>query len=162
MNDLQTKIGSGLNKIQGSLQTGKQKIQSAQEISQYKRLIQETSLERNQILLQLGEDVYKKLRSQEIHLDDWEQKAASLTALDHKIYQARQLIAAANAQSIHSQACPNCESSVTPDDKFCGSCGTKIDFPAEETAIETKVCVHCEEQIPTSSLFCICCGIKTV
>ena len=33
MSELQTKIGGGLNKIQGSLQQGKQKIQVAQETS---------------------------------------------------------------------------------------------------------------------------------
>ncbi|WP_191991871.1 zinc ribbon domain-containing protein [Bacillus aerolatus] len=162
MSDLQTKIGGGLNKLQDSLQTGKQKIQSAQEISQYKRLIQETYLERNEILLQLGEEVYKKLRSQEIHSDEWAQKAASLSALDHKIYQAQQAIAAANAQSAISRTCPNCQNPITADDKFCGSCGTKVEIPSTETDVETKTCAHCEEQIPASALFCICCGVKTV
>ena len=63
MADIYEKIGSGINKIQGNLQ-------SSQSISQYKKVIQEASLKRTEILIHLGEEVYKKFRVKEIESEE--------------------------------------------------------------------------------------------
>ena len=99
MNELHEKLGSGINKIQESLQTNKQKIQNAQDVNQYKRIIQEASLKRNEILLQLGEELYKKLRSKEIESDELSKKMPSLIELDYSIFKAQQAIAQLNTNS---------------------------------------------------------------
>ena len=54
MADIYEKIGSGINKIQGNLQ-------SSQNISQLRKVIQEASLKRTEILIQLGEEVYQEV-----------------------------------------------------------------------------------------------------
>ena len=74
MNELYEKIGSGINKIQGT-------IQSSQTLSQYKKVIQDTTVKRTEILVQLGEEVYKKLRNKEIESDDLKSKSSYLDGI---------------------------------------------------------------------------------
>ncbi|WP_100401601.1 zinc ribbon domain-containing protein [Bacillus sp. FJAT-42315] len=162
MSDLQTKLGGGLNKIQDGLQFGKQKIQIVQEVSQLKKLIQESNLERNELLIQLGEEVYKKIRMKELSNENWSTKVAALSIVDLKIYQAQQAITEINKASVQQNACPNCQNPITSEDKFCGSCGTKVEQEKPVDNIETVDCTICEEQIPISSKFCPCCGTQRV
>lgn len=162
MNELQDKLGSGLNKIQDSLQTNKQKLQNAQTINQYKRSIQENGMKRNEILLQLGEELYKKLRSNEINpTEELTKKMTSLMEFDHVIFKSQQSIAELNSQSHTEYACNSCGSPVTSEDKFCGGCGVKVELPKSDTAVEKSTCPSCEEQIPLNAVFCNCCGLKT-
>ncbi|MFJ8245984.1 zinc ribbon domain-containing protein [Peribacillus asahii] len=160
MNDLHEKLGSGLNKIQDSLQTNKQKFQNAQGVNQHKKIIQEASLKRNEILLQLGEELYKKLRSNEIQSDKLSSKVASLIDLDRSIFQSQQAIAELTTHSTMDHSCTACGSTVTSDDKFCGSCGAKVELPKREILTETATCPTCEEHIPVHAMFCNCCGTK--
>ncbi|MFB5284754.1 MULTISPECIES: zinc ribbon domain-containing protein [Peribacillus] len=162
MNDLHEKLGSGLNKIQDSLQTNKQKFQNAQGINQHKRIIQEASLKRNEILLQLGEELYKKLRCNEIQSDELSNKVASLIDLDRSIFKAQQAITELNAYSTADHSCTSCGATITSDDKFCGSCGTKVELPEQAVVTETVPCQICEEQISVHAVFCNCCGTKVV
>lgn len=162
MNELQDKLGSGLNKIQDSLQTNKQKLQNAQTINQYKRSMQEASIKRNEILLQLGEEVYKKLRKNEISSsDELTKKMTSIMELDRTIYKSQQSISELNTKSDAQFACNSCGSPVTSEDKFCGGCGARVELPKSDVNVETSACPACEEQIPLNASFCNCCGLKT-
>lgn len=150
MSEIYEKIGSGINKIQGNLQT-------TQVIAQHKKVIQDSSQKRIEILVQLGEEVYKKLRNKEIESEELTRKVGPLLELDRRIYQSQQTI---NAQSTSNLVCPSCGASLTEDDKFCGSCGSKIEHITKEEVTETKICSSCEEKIPVQAAFCNCCGTK--
>ena len=120
MADIYEKIGSGINKIQGNLQ-------SSQSISQYKKVIQEASLKRTEILIQLGEEVYKKFRVKEIESEELKTQVSSLIELDQKIYQSQLAIAELYAQS-KEHSCPQCNAPITEGDRFCGGCGSKVEL----------------------------------
>lgn len=152
MSEIYEKIGSGINKIQGSLQ-------SSQAVSMHKKAIQEAGLKRSEILIQLGEELYKKYRNGEFESSELGKKVEALKEFDRKIYEAKQAIAKLQAESTDHH-CPNCGVKVTVDDKFCGSCGTKLELYTQEEVTETKVCSSCEEEIPFDAAFCSCCGTK--
>lgn len=162
MSELQAKLGGGLNKIQDSLQQGKQKIQTAQEIGQYRKIIQESGSIRGQALMQLGEEVYRKIRSGELHSENFSSSISSITESDVKIYQAQSAISLLNQKSGVEHACSTCGTAVTEADKFCGSCGSPVEISVQEEAAETAVCPSCEQQIPAHASFCTCCGTHLV
>lgn len=154
MSEIYEKIGSGINKIQGT-------IQSSQNRSQLKKTIQEASLKRTEILVGLGEEVYKKLRAGEIESEDLRIKAGTLMELDHNIYLAQQAIAILNA-SEPNPICPACGAQIAEGDKFCGGCGNKIEMPNQVTSGPLKQCPACDERIPEIASFCNCCGTKLI
>ncbi len=152
MADIYEKIGSGINKIQGNLQ-------SSQSISQYKKVIQEASLKRTEILIQLGEEVYKKFRVKEIESEELKTQVSSLIELDQKIYQSQLAIAELYAQS-KEHSCPQCDAPITEGDRFCGGCGSKVELQVPKSDSATKICSTCQEKIPETAQFCSCCGVK--
>lgn len=162
MSDLQTKLGGGLNKLQDSLQQGKQKLQTAQEISQYKKEIQELLESRCDLILKLGEDTYRKIRANEIQDQQLREYLLDIAQLDVKVFKAEKaldLLIQKNASS----TCSSCGTTLNGDDKFCGSCGQKQE---ERTALtnlaQMVICPTCEEQTPTDATFCSCCGSRLV
>lgn len=159
MSDLQSTLGSGLNKIQDSLQHGKQKIQTAQEVSQYKKVLYEAGTERGELLLKLGETVYQMVRNGSLQHDEFRKYQQPITELDQKMFQAQQAIALLNAKNAEQHVCSGCGTVVTDLDKFCGSCGARVELPEEKPAQEMKACLSCEEMIPEEAQFCTCCGI---
>ncbi|MTH54562.1 zinc ribbon domain-containing protein [Bacillus mangrovi] len=161
MSDLQSTLGSGLNKIQGSLQQGKQKIQTAQEVSQYKKALYEAGTERGELLLKLGESVYQMVRNGELQHDEFKKYQQPIMVLDQKMFQAQQAIALLSAKSSEQHICSACGTAVTEQDKFCGSCGARVEIPEQQPAQEMKPCPSCEEMIPEEARFCTCCGIHT-
>lgn len=152
MADIYEKIGSGINKIQGNLQT-------TQSISQYKKVIQEASLKRTEILIQLGEEVYKKFRVKEIESEELKTQVSSLIELDQKIFQSQQAIAEIYAQT-KEHSCPQCGAPITEEDRFCGGCGSKVELQVPKSDSATKICSTCQEKIPETAQFCSCCGVK--
>jgi hypothetical protein len=158
MSDLQSKLGGGLNKIQDSLQQGKQKLHTAQEVSQYKKVISENTEKRAEIILKLGEVVYKKIRSGEIQDSELRSISQDVISLDQLIYRTEVMLGKLNEKSLNNQSCPSCGNALTAGDKFCGSCGYKVEeIQAAETE-ETAACPTCEEQVSVNAAFCGCCG----
>jgi len=158
MSDLQSKLGGGLNKIQGSLQQGKLKIQTAQELNQYNKMIAEGLDERTEIILKIGEEVYKKLRSGDLQDESLGELAKDIVFLDQKIFQARKMVERANESSKEENTCSNCQSKLAPGDKFCGSCGYMVQETEKQEDIELIACSHCQELVPGNAAFCSCCG----
>lgn len=153
-------IGGGLNKLQDSLQQGKQKLKNAQEISQYKKIILENSERRADYILKLGEEAYRKLRSGEVQDHGLHDIVNDIAALDQVVFKAQKTLDALNQQEVQ-QACQNCNNPIGPNDKFCVSCGHKVET-ASTTEEETMTCPTCEEHVPANALFCICCGYRLV
>ncbi|MFF2446494.1 zinc ribbon domain-containing protein [Neobacillus sp. NPDC058068] len=162
MSDLQTKLGGGLNMLQDSLQQGKQKLQVAQEISQYRKLVQENSERRADLLLKLGEDTYRRIRTGDVQDPQLREYVLKIAELDRGIFQTQKALEQLNRKS-DTWACSNCGTQIGANDKFCGSCG-QIQEPIAigNDTEETAVCPTCEEQVPAQAKFCACCGSRMV
>jgi hypothetical protein len=158
MSDLQSKLGGGLNRIQDSLQQGKQKLHTVQEMNQYKRVIQESSEKRAEIIIKLGEVVYKKIRSGEIEDADFKTIIQDVIKLDQLVYRAEVELEKLQEKSINNFSCPSCNTPILPGDKFCGACGSKVEEAKGEENVEKAPCPACEEQVPVHATFCGCCG----
>ncbi|EIT86250.1 hypothetical protein A374_06611 [Fictibacillus macauensis ZFHKF-1] len=160
MSDLQSKVGDGLTKIQGSLQTGKQKLQTAQEMGQLRKRSSEAAAKRMESIVALGEEVYNLMRKGEILLPTLTGHVEGIQAHDRVIYEVNQTLAAMNAKPADTSKC-QCGAPLQPTDKFCGSCGQKVQIPDATTEQAfTLQCPTCTEMIPSGSAYCGCCGHK--
>lgn len=160
MSDIQTKLGEGLNLLQGSLQQGKQKLQIAQEISQLKKSLQEAIDQRANLMIKIGEHVYKMLRVSSLHDDTLAEMAQPLLDLDKQIYQIQQSLEKLNKTTATGNACSNCGSPVSENDRFCGSCGFKIESMNTVDHEKRIQCGTCSATVPSTAQFCGCCGVK--
>lgn len=161
MNEFQNKVGGSLNKIQDSLQQGKQKLQTVQEISQIEQSLSALRQKRQELIVLMGNKVHKKLRLNEITDTDFQEISTNIEAIDKNIYQQARAVDQLKTSSQNIYICTSCNSEVNPSDKFCGSCGTPVVI-METVEEELKSCQECEEEIPHSALFCPCCGNPTV
>lgn len=162
MSNLQTKLGGSINKIQDSLQQGKQKFQTVQEMSQYKKEIQDISAARSSLILKLGEEAYQKIRTGELSDSKLHGYVVEIANLDSQIYQAQKALEELNQKSA-TKTCTNCGATIDHDDKFCGYCGQKQETATDmNRQAELVICPTCEEQIPANGSFCPCCGSRLV
>ncbi|MDY0278716.1 MAG: zinc-ribbon domain-containing protein, partial [Acholeplasma sp.] len=107
-----------------------------------KRRIQNRKIE----LEQLEKETKKDLQQREDVIDLREhQKTVDLRKLDieEKAVEHQKTLS-------KTKKCPQCDSNVTDDDKFCPECGFKLDL----------TCKHCGKKYPTNSKFCPFCGEK--
>ncbi|MGM9988916.1 MAG: zinc ribbon domain-containing protein [Bacillaceae bacterium] len=157
MSELQTKLGGGLNKIQDSLQKSKAKLQTAQEVNQYKRTINENVDKRTTVMIQLGEFVYKKFRAGELQDEQLKDIAKKVIEYDINIYKAEKIIAQLSAKE-ENHVCSGCGEEVLPEDKFCGSCGHLIENSQQKEVYGLVVCRICEQEVQKDTTYCQCCG----
>ena len=160
MSDLQMKIGDGITKLQGSLQQGKQKLQTVQEISQLKKTGTEASAKRLELIVDLGEKVYELIRRGAVELPNLTQTVETIQQQDAIVYQVNKTVSEMNSKNEDSHTC-ECGTSVNSNVKFCGSCGKKVVIP-ESVNYDTYThqCLTCGEMNPNGSSFCGCCGSK--
>ncbi|MCI0767784.1 zinc ribbon domain-containing protein [Bacillus sp. TL12] len=159
MSDLQTKLGSGMNKLQEGIEQGKMKLQVAQEIAQLKKEIQVQLHKKTEVLLELGQQVYVQMRDTGVKEGALKQLVAPIQEFDILIYQARKRIVELQKQQGEKATC-ECGGSLSISDKFCGSCGKPNPMLAVESSVEKVACISCNEHIATESIFCPVCGIK--
>lgn len=159
MSDLQTKLGSGMNKLQEGIEQGKMKLQVAQEIAQLKKEIQVQLQKKTEVLLDLGQKVYVELRDSGVNEAELKQLVTPIQAFDVAIYQARKRIVELQKQQGEKATC-ECGGSLSINDKFCGSCGKPNPMLAVESSEEKVACVSCNEHIAKNSIYCPVCGIK--
>ncbi|WP_252502117.1 zinc ribbon domain-containing protein [Sporosarcina sp. Marseille-Q4943] len=158
---IQTKIGGGLNKLQDTIQTGKQKMQLVQETSQVKTEMEQIRQERIKLIIQLGNDIHLKIRKGLEKDENLLKLSALIERLDKEIYsKAKQLELLKAQQASDTASCSGCKNPVQPTDKFCGHCGEAV--AQQKTSEETleKACMNCETNITESAVFCPCCGIS--
>lgn len=159
LSDLQTKLGSGMNKLQEGIEQGKMKLQVVQEIAQLKKEVQDQLHKKTEILLELGQQTYVQLRGSGVKEEQLQQLVAPIQHFDIAVYQARKRIAELQKQQGEKGTC-ECGSSLSLTDKFCGTCGKPNSMMIVEKHIETVACASCNEQIAKSAIFCPVCGIK--
>ncbi|BBW97840.1 zinc ribbon domain-containing protein [Geobacillus sp. FSL W8-0032] len=157
--DLQTKISGGITKIQQSIEQGKQKLQIAQEINKCKNVIEETVEKRAEVLIKLGEAIYKKIRLGEIEDPDLLSLSEVLIQLDKTLYQTKNKLEKLMEHGAEGKVCVHCRQPLSLEDRFCGACGQPVKQKEEERE-QYVVCPRCEQPILQPAEFCICCGIK--
>ncbi|MGC4376619.1 zinc ribbon domain-containing protein [Fictibacillus sp. Mic-4] len=158
MSDIQSKLGDGFAKIQGSIKQGKQKLQEAQVISDLKKSASEARTKRLELVIQLGETVYSQLRKGDYVNPELETFKNDMIELDRTIYQINKTLQEVQ-QKENGMAC-NCGNPIQPTDKFCGSCGERIEQLAKLNEEEMVRCRTCEEPVPIGASFCASCGLK--
>lgn len=160
-NNLQSKLGEGLSKFQGGIEQGKQKLQLVQEMNRLKKEMNEASMRKAKVLLEVGQLTYSKIRQGEILDSELAEITEKLVGIDREIYESRKM--ANELQSKSSQngiTCSSCQTVNSEDAKFCGGCGEKVEAAVNMEVAEGINCVMCEETIPESANFCHCCGTK--
>ena len=126
MSDLQSKFGSGMNKLQEGIEQGKMKLQVAQEVAQLKKITQEKLQVKAEILLELGQTTYMQLRNDEVRVDVLKSIIEPVQELDVAIYNTRKQIA--NLQNQGQKGQCSCGGPLSLNDKFCGQCGKKMSY----------------------------------
>ena len=84
------------------------------------------------------------------------EKCESIIGFDHVIYDSKVKIDKFNKQ-LQGIKC-SCGAILTPEDRFCGKCGQKVEIPVDNT--EYIECKRCLSNIDKTSTYCPCCGIK--
>ncbi|MEK5268312.1 zinc ribbon domain-containing protein [Weizmannia sp. FSL W8-0401] len=159
MGEIQERVGEGLNKIQDQIYQGKKKLQTVQQLSRLQKQMQETGAKRAAYILQLGEEAYREIRNGSRADPKWLKMAKPIAALDKTLYHIKQVVQELNGGSEQGFSCPNCGAPLTVHDKFCGSCGAKVELQKKEKSA-TVTCPSCEEQNIAGAHFCTCCGTK--
>ncbi|WLR61368.1 zinc ribbon domain-containing protein [Guptibacillus hwajinpoensis] len=159
MSDLQTKIGGGLSKLQDGLQHGKNKLQTAQEVSQLKKNASDAATNRSKIISQLGELTYRLIRKGEIQQPELNEQAERLLQYDLELYQANRALESQLQKEPGGDVC-ECGAAVNEEDTFCGSCGNRVQLTEAPIPVPTVQCTTCKEEIPETASFCGCCGSK--
>ncbi len=158
MSDLQTKIGGGISKIQDGLQQGKNKLQTAQEVSQLRKTASDAATNRAKIIKQLGEMAYRLVRKGEVQHTELNEQAERVIQYDLELYHANRELEIQLRKESSGQTC-ECGAAISEEDTFCGSCGNKVQVP-ETPSLPTIPCAKCQEDIPEGAQFCGCCGTK--
>ena len=158
---IQTKIGGGLNKLQDTIQTGKQKMQVVQETSQVKTEMEQMRQERMKLIIQLGNDIHLKIRKGLEKDENLLQLSGLVERLDKEIYaKAKQLEQLKAQQASDTASCSGCKNPIHPTDKFCGHCGEAVAQQQTSEDLVLRTCKNCETNITESAAFCPCCGIS--
>ena len=158
MADLQSKMGEGLSKLQGGIEQGKNKLKTSQEVNKLKIKIQDTSVKKAELLINLGQTAYQLIREGKITDKQLIDLAQPMIGFDQVIYQANKTIAELTEDNSKQYVC-ECGAPISPADKFCGSCGKKVVIEEPEQIALTN-CPSCEEEMPEDTKYCGSCGTK--
>lgn len=160
-NDLQSRLGEGVSMLKGGIEQRKQKLQNVQELNRLKRSVEENSIKKSQILLELGRLTYRKIREGQINDPDLVKQSSNLVSLDKLMYVDGKSILEFSKTESDQVVCPSCNAANGKDDRFCGRCGLKLEPPKEVDVSNMTSCNQCEELVPGGAKYCPCCGSKT-
>jgi Double zinc ribbon len=159
--NLQSKLGEGLSKFQGGIEQGKLKLQTVQEINKIKKEMHDASVKKSKILLEVGQNTYKKIRNNELQDPELVELTSKLTELDHSIYESSNKISVLKSSTDqHEVVCPSCSTPNEPNAKFCGGCGSKVEKAVDLESESGKACINCSEPVSLEANYCHCCGTK--
>ena len=126
------------------------------EIDKLNKSVEDASLRKEEALWELGIFIYKKVREGLLDNEEINEKCESIIGFDHVIYDSKVKIDKFNKQ-LQGIKC-SCGAILTPEDRFCGKCGQKVEIPVDNT--EYIECKRCLSNIDKTSTYCPCCGIK--
>ena len=123
------------------------------EIDRLNKSIEDTSLRKEEVLLDLGIFIYQKVREGLLNNNEINEKCKPIIGFDHVIYDAKLKV------ELKKQMEPikcSCGATLKPEDRFCGKCGQKVDIPVDNKEyIECEICLS---PIDKYSKYCPCCG----
>ncbi|MDQ0206945.1 zinc ribbon domain-containing protein [Alkalicoccobacillus murimartini] len=152
------KVGEGLSKVQGGIDQGKQKFQTSQEMMKIKREIQGKSAEKAEVLLQLGQKAYEKLRAGALLDEDLQSLSSQIVAHDTFVYQKSKELSVLSEESKLGVVCTQCHKENDANASFCGGCGSELVVEEKVDPTALVACGTCSESMPETSNFCPCCG----
>ena len=160
MPTIQEKFEGTVSKLQSGIEDGKSKLQTAQEISKHKKVLKEVSEEKAILLFRLGELVYKKIRIGEIEKEGLDYLINDIISKDKELFDNQKMIEDLSNSQNSESLCTQCGSNVLKGDKFCGSCGTKVEIKQELSNFTLVECNACSTEITDDSRYCPSCGTK--
>lgn len=157
MRNLENKLGMGLSKIQEGLDKSKNKVEEIREVSKVNKTMEEVYDKKAEALLELGINVYKKVREGTLNDKEIVEKCKNIIGFDYVIYDCKNKIE--ELTKAEEGILCECGKTVGYEDKFCGGCGSKVEFIAEN--LDYITCKYCDMKIEDKVNYCPCCGIKT-
>ena len=131
---------------------------TAIELKEYSNSLQQKKGQRLNQILHLGEEIYRLLREDQLHIPELEKNKTQLLELDYSIYSLKKTI---YQSKLNTSVCPSCHSSITLDAKFCGSCGEQNPHYKIDEIKEVE-CRSCHAQIEEGVDYCPSCGVAQV
>lgn len=158
MSDIQSKFHKGIKSIQRGYEESKEKFQTTQEIINIKDRVSQKEEQRMKLIVSLGEKYYFLYRNGLVEDSEVQKIGAEIQELDKSIFSDLKLIEEKSGNKTQYRKC-ECGAPLTPEDKFCRSCGKEVEIQEEEST-EMIICTNCEAEIPANSKYCNCCGKK--
>lgn len=156
MSNVQNTIGMGLSKLQDGIDKSKSKVDLIKEVSKINKTIEDISSKKADLLLEIGLMCYQKVREGNLYDNEIDEKCKGIIGFDYLIYENERKIEEIN--NLDKEFLCDCGNNITPEDKFCGECGKRVEVEIEEDKYFT--CNNCEMDILYQAKFCPCCGIK--
>ncbi|SDO04234.1 zinc ribbon domain-containing protein [Alkalicoccus daliensis] len=148
MADIQAKVGEGFSKFQNNLEVSKQ----VQQLKKKQQVLTQTKAEQ---LIKLGEACYRDIRRSPDVVEEYQEMTEILIEADQELYELG--LKMEELQADVETKC-SCGAPVSSSDKFCGSCGAKVEIIEKDVLTEVKSCETCSTENKTENDYCICCG----
>lgn len=128
------------------------------ELKERSNSLQQKKIHRFNHIMQLGEEIYRLLREEQLHIPELDKNKKQLLELDYSIYSLQKAI---YQSQLNTAECPSCHSPITHDAKFCGSCGEQNPHYKIDEIVEDE-CRSCHAQIKPGVTYCPSCGIAHI
>lgn len=158
MDNLGSKIQKGLSNVQKGIEDGKTKFQTSQEIVNLKDEVKEFEEKRTSLVLDLGELTYGEIRTGLINKELVESISNDIFGIDKNIFNLLKTIDEKSAKE-NADIC-QCGAPLSSEDKFCKSCGKKVEILQVDLDIDTLACHRCGTENIVTNSYCNCCGVK--
>ena len=158
MNNMKDKFNNQFSKVQGEIDKGREKVELMKEKSNVSRDINEAQIKKTNILLEMGELVYEKIRRSNIIDGDFDMLCSQIVELDKFIYSNN--MKAKELDVAEKDIICECGNTLDKSAKFCAECGKKVEVELINDNI--KNCFICESEIDADCKYCVCCGSKII
>ena len=116
--------------------------------------IENAKIKKANLLLDMGIMIYEKIRSEIIIDDSFDNICNEILEIDKLIYNNNLRIKTLEEKS--QEIVCECGSVINSENRFCGTCGKKVEI--EEDYLTE--CTRCDSLNEEDSVYCACCGIK--
>lgn len=156
MSNLREKFDKRFARVQDGIDKGREKIEIVKEKSTLSDEMDDYQLKKTNLLLEMGELLYTKLRNNTIIDNDFDDYKNQIIDIDKHIYDISMKIK--EIESLKNDTTCECGSVLNQNAKFCGECGKKIEI--EEIQVKYIICNNCDSEVDLESKYCSCCGFK--
>lgn len=148
-------MGDGLNKVQGGIQLGREKLVALRDISKLKKEVQALLHEKGLVLNKIALRAHYLYRIGKFKDQEISEMSKEIETLDCQIMTLQREIGA--LEKIDKEPlCPECGQRINIGDKFCAGCGES--FQVNEEKEPFGKCDCCGNPIQNNYNFCVVCG----